>query len=758
MIHCRKKPEQPAKATSEYMEAIVDAIKDPILLLSEDLKVYLANHAFYRFFKSSRNATVGKLVYDLGNGQWNISTLKKLLNDILPKKTQITGFEVTHDFENIGLKTLLLNAKKLQLKKSKTKAIIIAIEDITAHATSEGMLSSFETRYRKLFESAIDGSVIIDAKTGTIIDANQLFVDLLGFSHKQFLAKKIWDIGLFKDIASNKTQFCKMQEEDAVKDRKITLKTAKGQLIDVEFISKVFTVDNQKIIQCLIRNLTERKKAEDLLAKNEAHLRAILESTDDGILAVDYNGKILHTNHRFAQLWHLPDKLIYKGDDNALLAYVLDQLVDPKAFLAKVKQLYKVTRTAFDTVMFKDGRVFERFSTPLILKKQNLGRVWSFRDVTKKVKAEATVLEAKAKNEAILSSIGDAVFACDKEGTILLFNAMAEEMTGVSAKQAIGRHYSQTVNFIKESDGKPCTSFIIEAIKRNKTTEMTNHVLLVSRDGGKIPVADSAAPIKNANNETIGCVVVFHDVTKERQIDKAKTEFVSLASHQLRTPLSTINWYSEMLLSEDVGKLTPRQCKYSQEVYKSSQRMVNLVNSLLNVSRLEMGTFAVEPELVDIVKIAKNSLTEYKSQIAERRLTIRQKYDVSGLSFKADPKLLSIIFNNLLSNSITYTENGGRISLTVSKKKNDLLIRVADTGIGIPKDQQKEIFEKLFRADNAKKIDPNGSGLGLYIIKEIISHTGGKVWFESDEGKGTVFYISFPLSGMKEIKGAKQLI
>jgi signal transduction histidine kinase len=287
---------------------------------------------------------------------------------------------------------------------------------------------------------------------------------------------------------------------------------------------------------------------------------------------------------------------------------------------------------------------------------------------------------------------------------------------------------------------------------------MANHVLLVRKDGHKIPVADSAAPIRDAVGNTIGCVVVFHDVTRERQIDKAKTEFVSLASHQLRTPLSTINWYVEMLLSLDVGKLTPKQRQYSEEVYHASQRMVNLVNALLNVSRLELGTISVEPKLVNIITIAKTCLKELSPQILKKKLIVKQKYEKSITFVSVDPKLIAIIFQNFLSNSVKYTPNKGKINLTINKEKESLLISVADNGIGIPVSQQANIFEKLFRADSAKKTDPDGSGLGLYIVKEIIHYIGGKIWFKSSTRKGTTFYASLPLSGMSKKTKGKQLL
>jgi PAS domain S-box-containing protein len=308
---------------------------------------------------------------------------------------------------------------------------------------------------------------------------------------------------------------------------------------------------------------------------------------------------------------------------------------------------------------------------------------------------------------------------------------MAEKLTGIAAKDAFGRHYSQTMKFIKETDETPSEDFIREAIKKNKITQMANHTMLVKNDGTKIPVADSAAPIKNARGDIIGCVVVFHDVTREREIDKAKTEFVSLASHQLRTPLSVINWYAELLLSNENGILNPKQHQYAEEAYHASKRMVNLVNALLNVSRLELGTFTVEPESVHVTEIMKLCIRELQPQIMTKKLTIEESYDPDIAFIQADPKLLSIIFQNLLSNAVKYTPVEGKIYIYIKKQHNDMLITVRDTGIGIPEYQKEKIFTKLFRADNVHISDVEGSELGLYIVNEIIKAAGGKVLFES---------------------------
>lgn len=357
----------------------------------------------------------------------------------------------------------------------------------------------------------------------------------------------------------------------------------------------------------------------------------------------------------------------------------------------------------------------------------------------------------------ILHSIGDGVLVVDDHQKIVMFNEEAENISGFDLKKVIGKKYYDVIRLVSEEDGSPRHDFINEVMNAGEVRRMPSGTILVKKNGDKIAVSDSAAPIKNKLGKVVGCVIVFRDASKEREIDKAKNEFVSLASHQLRTPLTAINWYLEMLMSGDAGKINSEQKKYMSEIYNGSRRMVNLVNSLLNTSRIDLGTFAVEPEKIDIRKIADSALFELTPQIKTKHIKIEKKYDRSIPFINADKKLIGIIFQNLLSNAIKYTPAGGRVRLSIEKKPKNFIITVADNGYGIPASQQKKIFTKLFRADNVREKETDGTGLGLYIVKSVIEKTGGKISFISKENKGTTFKVELPLSGMEKKEGTKGL-
>lgn len=376
------------------------------------------------------------------------------------------------------------------------------------------------------------------------------------------------------------------------------------------------------------------------------------------------------------------------------------------------------------------------------------------RDVEKE---KLSVEKEKDKIDAILHSIGDAVFVVDNELKITMYNQVAEDISGYTKWEVIGKKYDEILKFVYGKDAKVNDKFIKEAMKTGEIQETKSDTYLIRKNGTNVAVANSAAPLKDKKGSIIGCVIVFRNVAKERQIDQAKTEFVSLASHQLRSPLSSINWYTEMLLAGDAGKVNEEQKEFLEEIYHGNQRMVGLVNALLNVSRLELGTFTIEPEPSDLSEIMESVLNELKNKIEERKIKVIKYYDKELKKINVDPKLTHIVFQNFLSNAVKYNKDKGTLSVKIEKLDKNVMIQISDNGMGIPKEQQKEVFSKLFRADNVKEADTEGTGLGLYIVKSILDNSGCEVWFESQEGKGTTFSITIPLSGMQKKEGLKKL-
>ena len=237
----------------------------------------------------------------------------------------------------------------------------------------------------------------------------------------------------------------------------------------------------------------------------------------------------------------------------------------------------------------------------------------------------------------------------------------------------------------------------------------------------------------------------FSVVVKRRHPGTDPCEHSQTTAHQLRNPLSAIKWYTELLSSRDIGGLNSQQEEYLEKVYAGNERMIDLVNTLLNVSRLELGTLAVDIKPTDVVERMESVFEELEAQIQEKHFELQKEYGENITQMDTYPKLLRMVFQNLLSNAVKYTPEGGKLGVKITSRGSELHITVADSGLGIPKNQQDKIFTKLFRADNARKLETKGTGLGLYIVKMIVEEFGGSVSFSSEPNAGTTFKVVLPL-------------
>jgi PAS domain S-box-containing protein len=273
----RKRAEETFEKAQEYAESIVETIREPLIVLTPDLKVISANRSFYETFQVAPEETEGRFIFDVDNHQWDIPALRELLEEIIPQNTRFNNFEVDHAFPRIGRKSMLLNARRIYQEGKGTDRILLALEDITDQKQTEEALKNSEKRYRRLFETAQDGILILDAETGQITDVNPFLIEMLGYSYEDFLGKQLWEIGAFKDIDASKAAFGELQSKGYVRYKDLPLETKDGRPMAVEFVSNVYLVNHHKVIQCNIRDITERKHIAEALHKAHNELEQHVE-------------------------------------------------------------------------------------------------------------------------------------------------------------------------------------------------------------------------------------------------------------------------------------------------------------------------------------------------------------------------------------------------------------------------------------------------------------------------------------------------
>lgn len=350
----------------------------------------------------------------------------------------------------------------------------------------------------------------------------------------------------------------------------------------------------------------------------------------------------------------------------------------------------------------------------------------------------------KAKDEALLTSIGDGVIAIDQTTNIILFNDAASQMVGIDRNQIIGKPYNFYLKFLNEKDMSPATDFINLALHGEKI-DVAKRIILQKSNGKVLPILQTISPILNSQKDIAGVVLVLKDITWERELEKLKDEFVSLASHELRTPMTAIKGLISMILEGDYGEINENLKDPLFDISKSTERLIQLVNDMLDVSRIEGGRIRMSittisiPEIVDDVVSMLKLIADQKHIILEIR-----KSDIKLVN--ADTDKVKQILINLVNNAIKFTDHG---TVTISYRSwgRYAYISVIDSGIGISKENQLKLFGKFAQISNSQQGRPPGTGLGLYISREFARIMGGEMWIErSEEGKGSTFTFALPFT------------
>ena len=359
----------------------------------------------------------------------------------------------------------------------------------------------------------------------------------------------------------------------------------------------------------------------------------------------------------------------------------------------------------------------------------------------------AKVEEEEKKIKAIIFNLIDPIILLGRNGKISLFNPAAEEVLGLN-KDHIKVKINEKNNFSMLNFKDIFKSkYKVKSAKELKIDDDNiEEIVFPQKDGFEITYKVITAKVIADDNRYFGTLKIFYNLTREKMIDRFKSEFISIAAHQMRTPLSAVKWAIKMVLDGDMGPLNKEQMQILNKGYQSNERIIDLVNDMLNVSRIEEGRYGYsfkQSRLEDVIDYVKESL---ENKIKDKKIKlIIKKPDKIPLIYMDREKILLVV-QNILENATKYTPEYGTIYVFIEIMKDFLIVKIQDNGVGIPKKDQAKLFSKFFRATNVIRLQTEGSGLGLFIAKNVIEKHGGTIKCNSTENIGTEFIFTLPLN------------
>ena len=382
-----------------------------------------------------------------------------------------------------------------------------------------------------------------------------------------------------------------------------------------------------------------------------------------------------------------------------------------------------------------------------------------FLKLNEKTKELKKIQIEKVRFDNIVSSITDGLVIYDQDFNVVLFNGAAEIIFGIRASEVIGRKLSpESVRDLKLGVlAMVIFQSLAPLVIRQSPEGIYPQVVDISFTDPQLELRVTTDKVKNEKGEASGFLKIVHDQTREMELIKSKADFITVAAHQLRTPLSAVAWAYQSLKSEN---LTDSQKELVETGLAAANNLLKIVEDLLNISKIEEGMFGYNFKKADLVN--------FLQSILNQTIPVAKEYGVKvymeppkeiSIELEIDSERLALAISNLLENGIRYNVPNGQVVVSIERQADApfVQINIADTGIGIPPEAMNKLFTKFFRGENVMTKETEGSGLGLYIVKNIIRRHGGQIWADSELGRGTVFHITIPtdprLIPQKEIRG-----
>ena len=649
--------------------------------------------------------------------------------------------------------------------------------DNSARKRAEEALRTSEVQYRRLFETAQDGILILDAETGMVVDVNPFLIKMLGYSREAFLGKNVWELGFFKDILANQANFTELQQKGYIRYEDKPLETSDGRRIDVEFVSNVYRAGDRNVIQCNIRNITARKQEEEALLKAGALQNAIFNSANFSSIATDEKGVI--------QIFNVgAERMLGYAAADVMNKITPADISDPQEVIARAKALSVELSTpiapGFEALVFKASRGIEDIYELTYIRKDGsrfpaIVSVTALRDAQnaiigylligtdntarKQIEAEQKQLAQRLRDQqfytrSLFESNIDAIMTTDPSGIITDVNKQMEVLTGCTRDELIGAPFK---NYFTDPDRAETSIKLVLSEKK-----VTNYELTVrARDGKETVVSYNATTFYDRDRRLQGVFAAARDVTERKRFEQAlqesnvelesaksaaekanlaKSDFLSSMSHELRSPLNAILGFAQLMESASPSP-TASQAASIAQILQAGWHLLKLINEILDLAVIESGKVSLSLEPVSLAEVMSEcqAMMEPEAQQRGIRMTF-PRFDDSVFVW-ADRTRLKQIVINLLSNAIKYNKEQGTVVVdctVISPERTR--ISVKDTGAGLTPEKLAQLFQPFNRLGQEAS-GVAGTGIGLVVTKQLAELMEGVLGVESTVGMGSEFWV-----------------
>jgi len=757
----------------EYAENIINAVREPLIVLDQNLRVVTVSRSFYDFFKVNPEETMGQLIYDLGNKQWDIPKLRELLETILPEKATFDNYEVEHDFDIIGRRTMLLNARRIPRPPEKPKVILLAIEDITRRRRKDDS----DLTLAAIVNTSTDGIIGKDIE-GYIISWNKAAENIYSYTENEMLGKNISLLappGYKKEMIS---QFKKLQAGELIKNYETKCVRKDGVVIDISLTLSPIKdkLGNICGVSAIMHDITEQKKVKQLSEYSES----IINTVREPLIVLDQNLRVVTVGSSFYDFFKVnPEEtvgqLIYdlgnKQWDIPKLRELLEDILPKKVSFDNYEVEHNFS-TIGRRIMLLNARQIQRASGKeriILLAIEDITERREIEAGLEKTRKELEVIKKSADEasefaESVINTVREPLISLDQDLRVVTVSRSFYDFFKVNPEETVGQLIYDLGN--KQWDIPKLRELLEEILPQKVSFDNYEVEHNFSTIGRRIMLLN-ARQIQRALGKERIILLAIEDITERREIENGlekaheelkdlatelkrtalvKSEFLANMSHELRTPLNSINGFSEVLYDETFGPLNEKQKKYVNNVLTSGKHLLLLINQILDMAKVEAGKMNLVLSSLPMKSLLNEISLLVADMVSKKKIEMLLEIAEDLPNIEADELKVKEIMYNLISNAVKFTPESGKIGMRAKKADSEIEIMVWDTGVGIAPENMKKIFEGFFRVDTPYSRVTEGTGLGLPLSKKLVELHGGKLTVESEGlNKGTSIKFTLPI-------------